>query len=190
MSKNYLYKLYIDFGKAIRFGDLPHLIAQAMHPDTEQDINFEYGATRLTLESELESAVRNREIIVRNPLTLGASSMLVGQALKSSVVFAEDIREFAGRRLIELLDARDNGGLDTSPKKIKGRQQLQEEAIIDSLITKGFDPKNLPPRPNGGSGAKAVAREHCLQNRSLFTVKTFNSAWDRLREQKEIIGGN
>jgi hypothetical protein len=44
----------------VAFGDLPHLIAKALWPDSgdEESTNWSYGGARVNLEEELPRAVR------------------------------------------------------------------------------------------------------------------------------------
>ena len=102
MDKTYRFRLAVDFNEPIRFGDLPHLIAEAMYPE---EGSLGYGVARLNLERELEIAAQNREIIVRNAVSLGSSTLLMGEALKSSVVFAEDIADYLNSRGIDLINS-------------------------------------------------------------------------------------
>ncbi len=185
MRKNYRYKLCIDFDKPIRFEDLPYLIANVLYPDEE---SIEHGATRLNLETELEGAAKNGAITVRNALSFGPSSLLVGAALKSSVVFVDDIKDFCDARFIELIDLKEKSDSSFREVKHKNKQILQEEAIIAALVEIGLEPKNLPNREPGKAGPKLDIRQICLKNRNLFTDSSFEAAWGRLRGRKEIVG--
>lgn len=187
MNKTYCCRLSVDFNEPIRFGDLPHLIAEAMYPEEGA---LRYGVARLNLEGELELAAQNREIIVRNAVSLGPSTLLVGEGLKSSVVFAHDIADFLENRLIELVNSPSSPTTESYQSKHKNKQLLQEEAIIKTLIENDFVPKNLPTREPGKSGPKALAKNICLQDRNLFSDKSFDLAWERLRARKDIAGAD
>lgn len=187
MDKTYRYRLAVDFNEPIRFGDLAHLIAEAMYPE---EGSLRYGVARLNLERELEIAAQNREIIVRNAVSLGPSTLLVGEGLKSSVVFAQDIADFLENRLIQMVNCPYSPTTESHQSKHKNKQTLQEEAIIKTLIENDFLPKNLPTRKAGKSGPKAIAKKICLQDRNLFSDKSFDLAWDRLRGRKDIAGAD
>lgn len=85
------------------FEDLPHLIALALWPEDEDDeFGTGYGCARLQLESELASAVRAQQLIVRNPLTLGEHTFPMGNALQRSVVSIADLSAYVKDRGISV----------------------------------------------------------------------------------------
>ena len=64
---------------------------------------------------------------------------------------------------------------------------LQENAIIDAIISLGHNPKKLPPRSPGIPWIKLEVRE-LIQTPPLFNNgNIFNSAWHRLSTDKKII---
>jgi hypothetical protein len=80
----------------------------------------------------------------------------------------------------------------TACNRVPPKGQRQEERIIELLRTKGYDPSQLPKRPRQGygSGVKAEMKSLALREPQLFTESTFNKAWDRLRKNGCIAGGN
>lgn len=79
----------------------------------------------------------------------------------------------------------------TKPRNLRprGLQAQQEALILDTIRRLGFDPLNLPPRPNGKAGIKAVVRKS-VSSETLFTGnETFRLAWERLSAQTEIRYG-
>lgn len=98
VSEKYLYWLAVEDGQAIRFSDLPHMMAKAMHPASDMG----YGAARVNLEEELPKAVQRGELVVRNPLDLGHHTFPLGDALKRAVMLPNDLRPFLESRGIEL----------------------------------------------------------------------------------------
>lgn len=69
------------------------------------------------------------------------------------------------------------------------RLRHQEDEILAWLKSNQFDPKHLPERPAGKSGPKKLARAALLKtHKRLFSYKSFDKAWQRLRDAKEIAG--
>jgi hypothetical protein len=67
------------------------------------------------------------------------------------------------------------------------RMREQEYVILDEIRKLEYDPKNLPKRLPGKRGVKAEVRKLLLKN-ELFTGKTvFDDAWERLRDDSEIV---
>ena len=99
-GKAFPYWLSVEAGKLIKFADLDHMIAAAMHPGEEA--LFAYGGARVNLEASLPKAVEDGELHVRNPLDMGFHTFPVGDALRRSVLMTEDLRPFLEARGIEL----------------------------------------------------------------------------------------
>lgn len=70
------------------------------------------------------------------------------------------------------------------------KQPAQEARILELLTSKGHDPLNLADRPSGGRGAKHEIRVMALLEPALFTKKTFDTAWQRLRDDGRLVGGD
>lgn len=73
--------------------------------------------------------------------------------------------------------------------KLKARSRLreQEEAILAEIRKQNIDPKLLPKQPSGMPGVKAAVR-NALRKSSLFKgPKTFEKAWERLRNDRSIV---
>jgi hypothetical protein len=159
MNKTYRYRLEVDFNEPIRFGDLPHFIAQAMYPEVG---SMRYGAARLNLEAELEVAAQNREVIVRNVLSLGPSTLLVGEALKSAIVFADDILDYLGGRGIELVNS----------SLIKSKTQESKKNTWGELELRKLTAKSLEP----GMNHRKLAEYYGVSRQ--FISKKLNDAAD------------
>lgn len=69
------------------------------------------------------------------------------------------------------------------------RQRAQENRIVELLRAQGHDPLALPAREPGKSGAKAEIKILALLEPALFTHKTFDTAWQRVREDGRVVGG-
>lgn len=68
------------------------------------------------------------------------------------------------------------------------RRQAQETRILEFLADMNHDPFNLPARKPGARGVKANVREMALREPRLFTGSSFEKAWQRLRDERRVIG--
>lgn len=100
IEKKYLYWMAVSESEPVRFSELAHLIAKAMYP-SDAELNY-YGSTRINLDSELPRAVRDGELVVRNPAGMGKHTFPHGAALQSAVMLPSDLRSFLAERGIEL----------------------------------------------------------------------------------------
>lgn len=88
----------------IPFEELAHLIADALWPETgPDDPRWDYGCSRVGLDSELERAVKNGTLPVKSPLTFGPHTYPVGNALLSAVVTVDDLRGFVAERGLSVI---------------------------------------------------------------------------------------
>ena len=69
----------------------------------------------------------------------------------------------------------------------KRKTNRQEQAVIEILIDLGCNPKALPPRQPGLPWVKSDVRKAALNRRNLFTEKSFDNTWERLRASWEIL---
>lgn len=83
-NNKFLHWLTLEDGKTVKFSDLAHLMAKAMHPSDDELSS--YGAARINLEEELKKAVTGGSLVVRNPGGLGHHTLPVGAALQSAVL--------------------------------------------------------------------------------------------------------
>lgn len=75
-------------------------------------------------------------------------------------------------------------------EKYKPRGQMQDDAIINWLVTNSYDPLALPENERGKRGVKADCKDYLLAKRpDLFTDSSFDTAWKRLagKNEKRII---
>lgn len=99
-EKKFLYWMAIEESEIVHFSDLAHMMAKALFPG---DAGLgRYGITRLNLEDELPQAVRDGELVVRNPAGMGRQAFTHGAALQSAVMLPDDLRPFLAERSIEL----------------------------------------------------------------------------------------
>lgn len=104
----------------------------------------------------------------------------------------------SGRRIGELTNRRDlllrppghdpelDGPATVAPLP---KQRAQEDRIIELLKSLKHDPLKLPSKSNGLPGVKAAIKKLALSEKSLFTNKTFDTAWQRLRDEARISDG-
>ncbi len=79
---------------------------------------------------------------------------------------------------------------DSNPKKHVFKQILQENEILDCLKKLDYKPEALPKQASGKAGVKGEVRELLLQNTQLFTISSFNKAWERLRAEGKLKEAN
>jgi hypothetical protein len=77
----------------IRYSDMAHHIAKALHDDP-----WMYGAARVNLEDELAQAVMRGALLLRDPLTLGPHPMPIGAMRDAGIVLLDDLRDFLKSR--------------------------------------------------------------------------------------------
>jgi len=93
----YLYWLELPEGQLVKFGDLPGLIAGALHSDA-----FAQAGAEINLETELGAMVDAGTLCVRDPLSLGPHTFPIGAALRRAVLMTEDLRPLLRGKGIEL----------------------------------------------------------------------------------------
>ena len=67
------------------------------------------------------------------------------------------------------------------------KQRVQELRLIELLKSQHYDPLKMPLREPGKGGAKAEVRKLALLESKLFTTKSFDIAWQRLRDDGSIV---
>ncbi len=70
-ENNFLYWMAVEDNKPVKFADLPHMMAIAMHPSDAA--LFDYAAARLNLDDEVPKAVRDGELAARNSAGMGGT---------------------------------------------------------------------------------------------------------------------
>ncbi|WP_322073546.1 hypothetical protein [Burkholderia cepacia] len=85
-------------------------------------------------------------------------------------------------------DAETIEGVPVSDRRpSQGKQSAQEDAILKELERQGYRATALPKGAKGRPGPKSAVRQVLTSNRKLFpSEKTFNLAWDRLRQRHDI----
>ena len=100
-NKTLPYWLAVEESKTVRFSELAHLMAKAMHPGGHELMS--YAAARINLETELKQAVKDGALTVRNASGLGPHTFAHGDALQRAVLIPSlDLGPFLNARGIEL----------------------------------------------------------------------------------------
>ena len=100
-NKTLPYWLVVEESKTVRFSELAHLMAKAMHPGDHELTS--YAAARINLETELKQAVKDGALTVRNASGLGPHTFAHGDALQRAVLIPSlDLGPFLNARGIEL----------------------------------------------------------------------------------------
>lgn len=114
----------------VRFDELPHLIAHALHPlydDSSELAQFTYGGARINLEAELKQAVRDGTLPVKDPLTLGPHPLPIGAALAASLVRVADLRAFIADRDIEVVHLEPTNPQTPSERRAQRLSMFEEK---------------------------------------------------------------
>jgi len=134
----------------VEFSEVAHLIASALYPLCEDSTDgemFTHGCARINLEAELIKAVKAGTLPVKDPLTFGPHTFPMGHALQTSLVAANDLRDFlAGRGLVvEVAESQPApvavGALDDEAWKTKAREHAAE--IIKRQREGGYYPSQV-----------------------------------------------
>lgn len=122
---NFLYWMAVSESEPVRFSELSHMMAKAMYP-SDAELNH-YASTRVNLDSELPRAVRDGELVVRNPAGMGKHTFPHGAALQSAVMLPSDLQPFLAERGIELrLTAHGSGPIYWTLENAAIAMQTQE----------------------------------------------------------------
>ena len=66
------------------------------------------------------------------------------------------------------------------------KAQAQDKAIIEMLNLVGESPLSLPKSSPGKPGIKAKIKKLAMEDKKLFTSKSFDKSWERLRKERQI----
>ena len=163
----------------VRFGDLPRLIAGALHQD-----EFAKACAEIVLEAELKALVGAKRLTVRNSLTLGSHAFPHGTALLDAVLLPEDLRPLLASRGIGLRMIQDGNGPthwtlenavhDLGAMPTKASRAAEKEAREDARLAHCeafelvFDRDPRRPLPYG-IGAAAATLNPPITRQSLST---------------------
>ena len=107
----------------VQFGELAHLIADALWPDAGPDDDSMTNAfARINLDTELARAVDSGALPVKDPLTLGPHTYPVGYALKTALVTVDDLQRFVSDRgLSVIVETPEPQAADAPATKVEAR---------------------------------------------------------------------
>jgi hypothetical protein len=113
----------------VKFGDLAHLIADALWPEDVDPARWSYAVARVNLDNELAGAVRSGQLPVKDPSTRGPCQFTIGAALAAALVGVDDLRSFVHDRGLKLEFVGDDLRLrrpriDTSGNEMGTREDL------------------------------------------------------------------
>lgn len=101
--------------KHVLFGELAHLIADALWPDAgPNDDHLRYAVAQTKLVAELNHAAQSGVLPVKDPISFGPHSFPMGDALNRALVRVEDLRAYVVDRGLSVLlqfSVDEDGGL-------------------------------------------------------------------------------
>lgn len=99
-KQSFPYWMAVGESEFVKFSELAHLIAKAIHPSDAESLA--YGAARAQLDEELPREVEAGKLFVRNPAGMGRHEFPYGDSLKRAVLMPHDLTQFLADRGIEL----------------------------------------------------------------------------------------
>ncbi len=117
----------------VSFSELPHLIAEAIWRDVDDELGVGYGGARLNLETELPRAARDGTLKVRDPLTFGPHPLPVGSALGTAVVLVDDLRSFVADRGLQGEVEGDTVATQSSPRDGSEGLPMKRAALVEMV---------------------------------------------------------
>ena len=127
----------------VQFGELAHLIADALWPDAgPDDDRMTYAFARINLDAELARAVDSGALPVKDPLTLGPHTYPVGYALKTALVTVDDLQRFVSDRGLSVIveTPETQAAQVTSPSGDDMEEQAAAADDHDKTLAALFDP--------------------------------------------------
>lgn len=123
----------------VRFEELPHLIASALWPVSEESGDgqiFRCGQAETTIRNELEQEV---ELLpVKNPLTFGPYMPHSGALLADCVVLVQDLRQYVAKR-----------GLSVEVPETEAEHETEPAPVVATALEPvTIKPWKLKPVPN------------------------------------------
>lgn len=125
----------------VQFGELAHLIADALWPDAGPDDDSMTNAfARINLDAELARAVDSGALPVKDPLTLGPHTYPVGYALKTALVTVDDLQRFVSDRgLSVIVETPEPQAADAPAAKSKAVRGITKQRVIAAFEGLHFD---------------------------------------------------
>jgi hypothetical protein len=117
-----------------------------------------------------------------------AVRLLQARKLKVPEELSSLLPTAANDEVTSINESRPGSAANEPAKTPLQRSAVQDQRILQLLRDRGYDPLHLPDRPKVGKGPKALVKLEAVKDRALFTDKSFEKAWERLRERQEIQG--
>lgn len=152
-------------------------IGLAYHSWIDRYMEASAAAERLQTENKQKSVSDDLSQLQREILGAPKAASATGTELSALVAMAGGSASVAS-------DKYEPMAMSALPK-----QRAQERRILELLRSQGYDPLNLPPRIPGKTGPKSKIKELALRENAIFSVKTFDTAWQRLRDFGDVAEG-
>lgn len=125
-----------------------------------------------------------------------ASTAALESEMESTAAAAEVASEAWRNAMVRLLlqPAPEKDTAAHAPVGVEGayiaqpKQRSQEIRILELLKMNGYDPLALAQRKPGKPGPKAEIRTLAMNEPALFSIKSFDKAWERLRGDGSVVG--
>jgi hypothetical protein len=176
--------------------------ASARHPPDWQLVALwrgmaHHGALNRAITADehhaaIPRAVAAGELIVRSRSRIPIPEA-IGEQLESGIVLVDDLRQYALRLgiTVQTLAAQPINSTvvlaSSTPIAHVSKAQIQANAILSWLSSNDYDATKLPKHEAGKPGAKSLARAAMLKTPAIFSTKSFDRAWEGLRNSKDII---
>lgn len=156
------------------FGDLAHLIADALWPDVgANDDRLIYACACINVGGELARAVKSGALPVKDPLTLGSHTFPMGDALNRGLVTVNDLREYvAANGLSVIVEA-------AEPQTLPGPHagvELDTAGPDDKKPWLAVDQKDPSPAHPWYTSARYFARKLVFEDSTLLKKKSILAA--------------
>jgi hypothetical protein len=134
----------------------------------------------------LKDAILKNKVVVYDHLTHIPLQLPIDLfALEKAYMTVCDFKKYAENFNLTVLVGNATGAENILQKITAATQQ--DNAILNWLIKNKYNPKALPIPPKGKSGVKKLCRDELCEKFKLFSsISVFDTAWDRLRKNKEI----
>jgi len=125
----------------VQFGELAHLIADALWPDAgPDDDRMTYEGACTNLDAELARAVVSGALPVKDPLTLGPHTYPVGYALKTALVTVDDLQRFVSDRLSVIVETPERQAADAPAANVGTNKKAWDDSRLRALWEESFLP--------------------------------------------------
>lgn len=134
-------------------------------------------------KERLKKAIQKGEVQIRDPATgapYGPGDVWNDERIKNALVTLEQFINFAATLSIGVTLGMDGQELLENLVEISSTKDDRISVIVKTATNLGFNPAEIP------YGGKGKIKEKCLQDVRLFTVSTFDKAWQYARDAGKI----